>query len=458
MSSHHCSEPPSAKYRKPKDDDDDGTSTLKRQSRLEYRKQKELEEQRKAGDAPAAVDEVGNDINPHIPQYMVDVPWYATNEHNVPTLRHQRVPDSRQKKYDKLDKTYVRGGRSSEIVTKFRKGACENCGAVTHKKKDCCERPRKVGAKFTMKNFCRDEILQPKLNLSYDGKRDRWSGVDGARIFNQLSEDFQKFEQAKQIYKNKQLEKNMIYGNKDELEDDEDKYADDMAQPGQKIDETNRISVRNLRIREDIAKYLLNLNLDSAYYDAKSRSMRENPYDDTEKDNGKNGYIGDNFIRYSGETRDFAKAQLFAWEMSGKELNVNFQASPSKTAQLMKAYKEKSEELHRMARENVINKYKLSENGPLDENHLKILGQSEDYVQYKQRINMPAKKEIITVTSRYCENIFPLNHTTIWGSYWKDGKWGYRCCFSLLKSSYCTGEAGKLANEKFSEDNCMDSK
>lgn len=36
-------------------------------------------------------------------------------------------------------------------------------------------------------------------------------------------------------------------------------------------------SVRNLRIREDTAKYLLNLDPDSAYYDPKSRSMREDP-------------------------------------------------------------------------------------------------------------------------------------------------------------------------------------
>ena len=36
-------------------------------------------------------------------------------------------------------------------------------------------------------------------------------------------------------------------------------------------------TVRNLRIREDTAKYLRNLNTDSAYYDPKTRSMRDNP-------------------------------------------------------------------------------------------------------------------------------------------------------------------------------------
>jgi len=37
-------------------------------------------------------------------------------------------------------------------------------------------------------------------------------------------------------------------------EDDEDKYADDMAMPGQKFETKQRITVRNLRIREDTAK------------------------------------------------------------------------------------------------------------------------------------------------------------------------------------------------------------
>ena len=39
-----------------------------------------------------------------------------------------------------------------------------------------------------------------------------------------------------------------------------------------------KVTARNLRIRENMAKYLRNLDLNSAYYDPKSRSMRDNPY------------------------------------------------------------------------------------------------------------------------------------------------------------------------------------
>jgi hypothetical protein len=37
-----------------------------------------------------------------------------------------------------------------------------------------------------------------------------------------------------------------------------------------------------LRIREDTAKYLLNLDVDSAHYDPKTRSMREDPLPDAD--------------------------------------------------------------------------------------------------------------------------------------------------------------------------------
>ena len=45
------------------------------------------------------------------------------------------------------------------MATKFRKGACTNCGAITHKKIDCLEKPRKIGAKWTGRDFAPDEHI-----------------------------------------------------------------------------------------------------------------------------------------------------------------------------------------------------------------------------------------------------------------------------------------------------------
>lgn len=52
-------------------------------SREDHRKQMELEEARKAGLAPAELDEDGKEINPHIPQYMSSAPWYLNAERPV---------------------------------------------------------------------------------------------------------------------------------------------------------------------------------------------------------------------------------------------------------------------------------------------------------------------------------------------------------------------------------------
>ena len=49
------------------------------------------------------------------------------------------------------------------------------------------------------------------------------------------------------------------------------------------------------------------------------------------------------------------------------------------------------------------------------------------------------------VKSRYPEDVYPGNHVSVWGSFWSEGKWGYKCCHSFVKASYCTGEAGKAA-------------
>ena len=65
-------------------------------------------------------------------------------------------------------KWYARGQFQGQAATKYRKGACENCGALTHKTKDCVERPRKVGAKWTGSDIRPDEIVRD-VELDYDG-------------------------------------------------------------------------------------------------------------------------------------------------------------------------------------------------------------------------------------------------------------------------------------------------
>lgn len=48
---------------------------------------------------------------------------------------------------------------------------------------------------------------------------------------------------------------------------------------------------------------------------------------------------------------------------------------------------------------------------------------------------------------RYEEDVYPNNHTSVWGSWWEAGQWGYCCCHQTHKNSYCTGEAGIGAAE-----------
>jgi len=45
--------------------------------------------------------------------------------------------------------------------------------------------------------------------------------------------------------------------------------------------------------------------------------------------------------------------------------------------------------------------------------------------------------------------LFVFNFQSVWGSFWENFKWGYACCHSSVKQSYCTGEAGKVARKVY---------
>lgn len=81
-------------------------------------------------------------------------------------------------------------------------------------------------------------------------------------------------------------------------------------------------SVRNLRIREDTAKYLLNLDPTSAHYDPKSRSMREDP--NPMKNPQEKSFMGDNFVRKSGDYHQWEALTLHSFQAHdrGQDMHV----------------------------------------------------------------------------------------------------------------------------------------
>ncbi|KAI6612075.1 mRNA splicing protein, partial [Pyricularia oryzae] len=194
--------------------------------------------------------------NVYIPNFISKRPFYAVDEgENTDYLEHQRI----QKK-EKDTGWYDRGKTLGPAATKYRKGACENCGAMTHKVKDCLSRPRAKGAKWTGRDIKADELVQD-VRMGWDAKRDRWNGYD-AREYQAVVEDYNKMEELR-----KEMQAKAAAESGKAIEDG-DHYAEtsDMSkhQP---------TSTRQLRLREDTAKYLLNLDLDSAKYDPKTRTI-----------------------------------------------------------------------------------------------------------------------------------------------------------------------------------------
>ncbi|XP_014166102.1 LOW QUALITY PROTEIN: pre-mRNA-splicing factor SLU7-like [Geospiza fortis] len=340
------------------------------------KKKKELEEQRKLGNAPAEVDEEGKDINPHIPQYISSVPWYM-DPSKRPTLKHQRPQAEKQKQYNSSGDWYKRGVQEHTVAMRYHRGACENCGALTHKRKGCMERPRKAGAKYTGMNIAPDEHVQPQLVFGYDGKRDRWNGYDPEEHMKIL-EEYSTVDLAKCALKAQKLQEELASGKmeqvnssryqggeeesnsqteRDHSSEDEDKYADDIDMPGQNFDSKRRITARNVCIQEDIAKHLRNLHPNSAYYDPKTRAMRENPCANTGRNPDEVGYAGDNFVHHTGDAISMAQTQLFAWEAYDKGSEVHLQGDPTKLELLHKSFKAKKEDFKAQQKESILENY-----------------------------------------------------------------------------------------------------
>ncbi|CCA72024.1 related to step II splicing factor SLU7 [Serendipita indica DSM 11827] len=411
------------------------------------------------------------------PEYISQAPWYLDT--GAPSLAHQRRRAEDAEVKPDINQWYARGQRAGPAATKYRKGACENCGAMTHKRADCMERPRKKGAKFTGKDIAADEIIQD-IQVGYDAKRDRWNGYDPSE-HKKVYEEYAALEAARQKKREEEIdnqtttdlaavkklakagggEKDPDFGSSDEDDADEDKYADAADAVGQKLDTKTRITVRNLRIREDTAKYLINLDPDSAYYDPKTRSMRDAPdksvppedvctehfiYDCTDLEQAK--FAGDNFLRHTGDALAAAQLQVFAWQASQRGNDVDLHANPTAGEIYHQEFTEKKEKNKKATQVSILDKYggeQYLQKAPKE----LLMGQTEAYVEYSRTGQVIKGKERAKARSKYQEDLYINNHTQIWGSWYdvSNRQWGYACCHSTVHASYCTGEAGIAAAE-----------
>ena len=391
-----------------------------------------------------------NERNEYIPSFISKKPFYIDDETATEDdyLEHQRLQN---RKDDPLatSKWYSRGQRAGPAATKYRKGACENCGAMTHKTKECLSRPRKSGAKWTGRDIQADEVVQD-VNLGWDAKRDRWNGYD-SKEYEQVVEEYNALEDLKKAAAaeragQKALENNGDYDNDDDI-DDEAKKADEEGARYEEETDMGRhqsTSTRNLRLREDTAKYLVNLDLDSAKYDPKTRTMiDEAPADDADAEDG--------FARASGDAAEFERAQRYAWEGSeaagARASNIHLQANPTQAQFLRKKEIGDAAEKKEAQRKVLLAKYGGQEHlvrDPLKE--VAVVTENERYVEYDERGKIKGEAEK-KEKSIYAENVFINNHTAVWGSWWKNFEWGYACCHSTMKASYCTGEDGRRATE-----------
>lgn len=485
-----------------------------RMSTSDFKKKRELEEARKNGTLPPEQDADGNLINPHNPEYITKRPWYLGD--TGPSLKHQSIQNqSHLLSIHEADELYLRGRKtkgqqqqqqhvsaSERAPVKWRKGACKNCGAMSHKTVECVERPRKVGAWKTNRDIKRDEVLvdvrsQQFGKLAFDTKRDQWLGydpgehaktiarydkIDEARKKLRMDEVNKKLQESATVNTGEGATKKRTKKRKSHKDDnDKDKassgdsnsdsdsdsdYDSDLeSEDGEFRDRdegpmfTERVArqggvggaqmkttVRNLRIREDTAKYLRNLNPNSAYYDPKTRSMRDNPNPELLAED--TTFAGDNIVRFTGDAQQLASAQLFAWEAYAKGTDIHPLANPSQAEFLKKQFEEKKAALERDKARKILDKYGGQQHLEAPPKEL-LLAQSEHYVEYARDGRVVKGLERAPVKSKYVEDAFENNHTAIWGSWFDRGEmsWGYACCHSKVRKSYCTGEDGKRALE-----------
>ncbi len=420
--------------------------------------------------------------NIYIPSFISKRPFYAGEggaeggDHQTDYLEHQRLQKKEGGEGEK--QWYDRGKKLGPAATKYRKGACENCGAMTHKTRECLSRPRARGARWTGRDIQADEVVQD-VRLGWDAKRDRWNGYD-AKEYRQVVERYNQVEELRNQAAGggRRKKKNGDGGddgdgdNDDEDDDGDDDAAgdDNNADSGEKYAEESDMgrhqstATRQLRLREDTAKYLLNLDLESAKYDPKTRTMVDAGA--TTTDRAAQLFAEEGFLRASGDAAEFERAQRYAWEKQERagDTSQHLQANPTAGEYFRRKEREEAEKQRTAQLRAIEEKYggagipgstqqqqqrqlQQQQQGTALRDMLVAVTESEAFHEYDEAGLIKGAPRTVA-RSKYPEDVHVNNHTSVWGSWWSDFRWGYACCHSFIRKSYCTGEEGKRAWEQ----------
>lgn len=346
--------------------------------------------------------------NPHIPKFIKDAPWYAgvdeekkagdylAHHRSGNALKDNSEPQMGRGFHDDFTKEEEELPKASRTNRRLRKAKCTNCGSMDHDKRECLEKPTR---KRQVSGDLGADTGQGKRmdELDYASKRDRWYGYDTEEY-----DDYVKKFEGRPL---QEIEHR-------EFDTDEEIELKELGlwEEGLQKDLSKATGEKIVRLREDKAVYLTDVRNESINYDPKTRMMVGDSHDGTES----------SFVKHlSGDAREFEEAKKFAWDGTKRGLEAdNFASNPTAAA-----LKRKEQTQAHTARSEALKQQLAGAYGSLDSaSDGTVNGKSDEDV----------------VLSVYPEDVYEHNHTSVWGSYYDAGRWGYRCCKSTDRNDLCS--------------------
>lgn len=218
--------------------------------------------------------------NEHIPRYIKTQPWFYEQSGSQDYLIHHRQSQDKKNLFDIENNQVAKIGLDiSDRVIKRRldtkhgpnEKQCDNCGQWGHLKKDCLERPKKTKHKQVAEEQNASVEIRDDDNLNYDAKKDRWFGYTGDaydQVVNKWEVERKADEETANIFTSPQ------YDRDEEIELFKlglMKDSKGLLRQREISEQERQLGRTSVRLREDKAAYLNDINSSESKYDPKSR-------------------------------------------------------------------------------------------------------------------------------------------------------------------------------------------